>query len=919
MGFLSDWLGRGQYLPHGYCITWSPDLLWSMVGADGVIAAAYYSIPFALVTFVRRRGEAPLNGIALLFSAFIFACGTTHLMSIWTLWEPDYGLETLVKIVTAVVSLATAIALWPLIPKALQIPRVADLQQAIAKLEDEIRRRRQVEGTLLDTQDSLAITLATIGAGIITTDRDGRITRINAEAEAVTGWHANDALGRLLWDVWWRADAPASQRERNPVDLAIELRIDVDTQRRMAIVSRTGKTVSVEATGAVSTTPQGEPRGLIIVFRDMTRLDRAEVESQRLAAIVESSHDAIISKTLDGRISSWNQGAEGLFGYKAEEIVGQPITTLIPVDHRPEEDLILAQMRAGARVLPFETVRQRKDGSLVDVSVTISPVRDGQGEVVGASKIVRDISQQRRHEELRQKGVLLEAENRQILAATKLKNEFLANMSHELRTPLTAIIGFADLMYGGKVPADSPKHHEFLGYIRTSGQHLLRLINDVLDLSKVESGKFEFFPEVVDLAQLVDEVISILSVEASRKGLRVEVMIDPALPQPVIDPGRLKQVLYNYLSNAIKFSAQGGRVTVHAAPQGSSEFRLEVEDEGIGIGAENLRLLFVDFQQLDAGISKRHAGTGLGLALTRRLVEAQGGSVAVRSVQGQGSVFSAVLPLVPAVTHPIAPQSTAGLPASGAHILVIEDLPSDQALIARGLTDSGYQVSVAGSARQAIELASERPFAAITLDLVLPDRSGLEVLSAIRGSGPNQQTPVVVLTLAAEAASFAGFTVADVLSKPVEQSQLLAALGRSGLSSAGLARARLMVVDDDPQARALMAHSLDSAGFDSVGFEDGHQALAALETLRPAAIILDLMMPEFDGFAVLDQLRQRPTGLHIPVFIWTQLDLEPQDLARLQRSARAILQKGHAGMNTLLAELRQPGWHARLRGPLTPD
>jgi len=217
-------------------------------------------------------------------------------------------------------------------------------------------------------------------------------------------------------------------------------------------------------------------------------------------------------------------------------------------------------------------------------------------------------------------------------------------MSHELRTPLNSIIGFAELMHRGKVGHVSAEHKEYLGDILTSSKHLLQLINDVLDLAKVESGKMEFRPEKVDLAKLIGEVRDILRGLAASKRIQVAADVDPAVASAVVDPARLKQVLYNYLSNALKFTPEDGRVAIRIAPEGPDFFRLDVEDTGIGIRKDDLVRLFVEFQQLDTSSAKKHQGTGLGLALTRRIVENHGGSVHVRSSFGQGSTFSALLP-----------------------------------------------------------------------------------------------------------------------------------------------------------------------------------------------------------------------------------------------------------------------------------
>ena len=261
--------------------------------------------------------------------------------------------------------------------------------------------------------------------------------------------------------------------------------------------------------------------------------------------------------------------------------------------------------------------------------------------------IVIDMTERKQSEELRLNAVRLEAENRKIQEANQLKSEFLANMSHELRTPLNAVIGFAEILRANAAPLTPEKRNEFLGYIATSGRHLLGLINDVLDLAKVESGKFEFMPEPVDLPLLVNEVVGVLQAEASRKRISLVTEHDTSLTDLKLDPARLRQMLYNFLSNAIKFTNEGGQVVLRTLPEGELNLRIEVEDNGIGISELDQKKLFTQFQQVQTGYAKPHQGTGLGLALTRSLAELQGGRVGVRSVPGKGSVFYLVLPRRP--------------------------------------------------------------------------------------------------------------------------------------------------------------------------------------------------------------------------------------------------------------------------------
>ena len=658
MDSFTQLFARSGFLPHGYCFTWSPGLLWAMVGANAVVALSYFSIPLAIGTFLRQRTDFTHRRTALLFCGFIAACGLTHVMNIWTIWQPDYGAETVVMVATAAISLVTAIGLWPLIPKALRIPSVSQLQAAVSSLEAEVRKRKTAEEHLLDTEQSLSVALSSIGAGFVSTDAWGRITRMNAVAERMSGWSQENARGRPINEVLQPDASCLAEAEAWFRQLA-RARGEADVHR-LTLVARDGSTSQVEAQGTPTRAEDGRLLGMTLLIRDMTELRNAETELDRLAAIVESSDDAIISKTLDGRITSWNRGAQEIFGYTAEEAIGQSALILIPPDRAEEEMRILASLADGRKVPHFETVRRTKDGRLIDVAVTISPIRDAAGNVLGGSKIARNITDQRMAEEARLKADQLEAENRQIIEASRIKTLFLANMSHELRTPLNAIIGFADLLHAGAVPAESPKHKEFVGHIASSGRHLLQLINDVLDLSKVEAGKFEFAPEPLDLSRVVNDVINTMKTLIDRKEQDLKVEIDPGIGMVQIDPARFKQVLYNYISNAVKFTPEGGRVMVRVLPEGPDQFRLEVEDTGIGIAADDIPRLFVEFQQLDNSLSKKHQGTGLGLALTRRMVQAQGGSVGVRSQPGVGSVFHLVLPRV----HHTAPG--AANPSEGA-------------------------------------------------------------------------------------------------------------------------------------------------------------------------------------------------------------------------------------------------------------
>jgi signal transduction histidine kinase/DNA-binding response OmpR family regulator len=504
-------------------------------------------------------------------------------------------------------------------------------------------------------------------------------------------------------------------------------------------------------------------------------------------------------------------------------------------------------------------------------------------------------------DQLRQRNEDLQEQSRHAQEATRLKSEFLANMSHELRTPLNAIIGFAELMHDGKVGAVSAPHKECLADILTSSRHLLQLINDVLDLSKVEAGKMEFRPERIEVAKLVGEVKDILRGLSAQKHIELAVEIDPALDEVVLDPGKLKQVLYNYLSNALKFTLEGGRVTVRARLEPNGKFRLEVADTGVGIRPEDLSRLFVEFQQLDASASKAHPGTGLGLALTKRIVEAQEGRVGVSSVVGQGSVFHAILPrLARAAVVETAAVAPSRRRAGRTTLLVIEDDGWELGWLTKTLTSAGYGVEVATTGREAIEKSRQSAYDGITLDLLLPDMGGWDVLKAIRAGGPNQATPVVVVSVVVEKGIGAGYAIHDFLAKPVRAEDLLASLHSAGLRpNAGRP---VLVVDDDPQARRLMETMLEAIGYSSVEAASAEEGLALAAQEEPAAVILDLSMPGMDGFEFLERFRGMPSGRSTPVIVWTVKDLTAVDHGRLAAWAQAVVMKD--GTQRLLEELR---------------
>ncbi|MBL8685132.1 MAG: response regulator [Myxococcales bacterium] len=474
-------------------------------------------------------------------------------------------------------------------------------------------------------------------------------------------------------------------------------------------------------------------------------------ESEKLTAVIASLHEAVVFVDTEGKVILRNPASVALSrGDTASDIrdpkVGERYFREGANAPMAVDELPVARALRGETVVDELIERRTPDAPPVFLSVNAAPLTSEDGTRFGAVASYRDVSVRRELEAERLRSSEVELRGRHALEASRLKSEFLANMSHELRTPLNSIIGFAELLFDGEAGPLAEQQQEFVRDILKSGQHLLQLINDVLDLSKVEAGRMEFYSENTRLSAIVDEVCSMLRNAASTKHIAVRVDAADEVDESFLDPARFKQVLFNFVSNALKFTPSGGSVVVRTRAEGAQHFRLEVEDTGVGIAAEDLDRLFVEFQQLGGGAAKLHGGTGLGLALTRRLVESQGGSIGVRSELGRGSTFYVVLPRrIEASAHrPDAPMTTSSHAPRLPKVLVVEDDPASLRLMAATLEYAGLSSVCFTDPQSALSHARSEPVSAIILDLHMPALDGFAFLRALRSDPKCTTIPVIV-------------------------------------------------------------------------------------------------------------------------------------------------------------------------------
>jgi len=580
--------------------------------------------------------------------------------------------------------------------------------------------RRRAEAS----QQWLRAVLSSIGDAVIATDDRGRVTFLNAVAEILTGWKSQKAVGTSLTDVFRIVNEDTHLPVENPVDRVVRENVVVGLANRTVLIAEDGTERPIDDSGAPIREKGGAIIGVVLVFRDVTQRRLSEAVSARLAAIIESSDDAIIGTDLDRIVTSWNAGAERLFGYAAPEVVGRPVSLLMPPDRRDEEADILLRLRRGEQVDQFESVRITKDGQPIDVSLKISPIRNSSGRIVGASKIARDITERKRLEQERRQRL------EELAETNRRKDEFLAMLAHELRNPLAAISNAVQLA----ALKGAPEQIDWcMDVINRQVKHLARLIDDLLEVSRITRGKIQLRKEWLNLAGVIRSAIATACplIEARQHTLTVNIADNISVEA---DPVRLEQIVANLLTNAAKYTDIDGQIWLSAEHEAEA-IVIRVRDAGVGIQPEQLPRIFELFAQGHHSLARSEGGLGIGLTLVRMLTEMHGGTVTASSDgPGLGSEFAVRLPAVArsAAERPAPKPRLESAPGRGSRILVVDDNADVAVGLSTLLKLLNHEVWTAYDGPSGLEAARGYRPDVVLLDIGLPGMDGYQVAEQLR-------------------------------------------------------------------------------------------------------------------------------------------------------------------------------------------
>ncbi len=767
--------------------------------------------------------------------------------------------------------------------------------RTVSMLIRDTTERKQAEQALRESEERYR-SLVEVSPDAIFVNREEQIVFINQRGLELLGASTPEQiLGMSPFEVFHPA-YHAIIRER--IQRMLEL-WEVAPLIEEKIVRLDGSTVPVEVIAA-PLMDQGVP-AIQVVIRDITDRKQAEEAlvhlSRRMELILNSAGEGIYGADTAGNAILMNPALAQMVGRESTELLGQPTHELFHhtrPDGRPyprEECPISHSIRDGIPHHAENEVFWRKDGTSFPVEYTSTPIWEGD-RVAGAVVVVKDITERKRTEEetLRRAAELeqrvvertadLSRANAELAQAARAKDEFLASMSHELRTPLNAILTLAESLEEGTYGQLNDRQLKPLRTVAESGHHLLNLINDILDLSKIEAGRLELQIEPLEVESLCQASLRLIKQQAQKKRLQVSLTVDEAVKSLRADGRYLKQMLVNLLSNAVKFTPEGGQIGIEVqgdAKQGVAHFT--VWDTGIGIAPEHAQLLFKPFVQVDSGLTRQYGGTGLGLSLVYRMAELHGGSVSLLSAPGQGSRFTISLkwagPGEPRGTGPLAPTRVPNVRQA----FVIEDSPTAADQLARYMGELGASVTVYPAGESALLKAIEVQPDVILLDIQLPGLSGWEVLAQLKDDERTRSIPVIVISVVDEPARGLALGAADYVVKPLTRSRLHEALWKAlipvldpGTPQSASARLPvLLIAEDNPANQATYSDYLSTKGYQIVLAANGAEAIERAREARPDLILMDVQMPGMDGLAATRRLRADPDLGTIPIIALTAL------------------------------------------------